>query len=89
MLPYTAPELLADTQAALFDLITADAENSGNGRYLTAVPPDTVDPSPLIDSIRFYISLNMQPPNIQERYRRGMLSASPCRITLYAVVEAK
>jgi len=75
LLPYNSVDLLTDT-AEIIAAIIAEANTAQTPSH------DTAETSTTAHSVQFYLSLNIQPPHIQERYKRG-IGITPCRLSLY------
>jgi hypothetical protein len=82
LLPYDCAELLTDAQAIIFELV-AKHDPTHAIYYTAAELPE------MLESVQFYIGLNVQPVTQQERFLRGISDASPCRLNLYADIETK
>jgi len=89
LLPYDADSILNDTKAILLDLVAENAAKSGNSHHLAALQPDGADVDTVLDSVEFYIGVNVQPPNIQERYKRENNGVEACRLMLYVDIKTK
>ena len=76
LLPYNSVDLLTDTAEIIAAIIT-------EANTAQTLSHDTTDPSTTAHSVQFFIALNIQPPHIQERYKRG-IGVTPCRLNLYA-----